>query len=382
LLAPVLTFVITFALCVLIVATRKWLLKLSLRNSDLSAVQSAHHNPTPRLGGVAIFAGVCLAAVFLSSSSGHILTLLIISTLPVFLAGLSEDLGFHIRPLGRLLAAALSGSLAVFLMEIWIVRFEIPWHEAFVLWAPAAITFTVFCSTGVSNAFNLIDGVNGLSAGIGTLTSLGLIAIGLQVNDRDMVDIGMIMVASLIGFVALNYPDGRIFLGDAGAYSLGHILSWLAIWQLSRHPDISPWAMVLLFFWPIADTVFAIYRRRSAGRPTGNPDRMHCHQLVMRALELHFLSRKLRRVSNPLATAILLPFAAVPIVTGILLHDQPSAAFAAVLLFAVLFVLSYFLLLQSARRHRYLLEQTKLLLGSDGVHLRKQLDARRNKSQP
>lgn len=346
------------------------------------AVQAAHRIPTPRLGGIAIFSGIALAVAFLPPTSGHVLALLVLSTLPVFLAGLSEDIGFHIRPLGRLIAAAASGSLAIFLLNIWIVRFEIPGHDALVIWTPVAIAFTVFCSTGVSNAFNLIDGVNGLAAGAGTLTSLGLIAIGVQVNDPDMVSIGLIMIAALMGFIALNYPDGRIFLGDAGAYSLGHILSWLAIWQLARHPDISPWAMVLLFFWPITDTVFAIYRRKRAGRPAGNPDRMHYHQLVMRALELHFLSRKLRRVSNPLATAVLLPFIAAPIVAGVLFHDKPTVAFGAILLFAVFFVSSYFLLLRSARRHRRLLQQAKQLLGSDGLFLRRQTDAKRSKSRP
>ena len=119
-------------------------------------------------------------------------------------------------------------------------------------------------------------------------------------------------MAPLLGFFVFNFPLGAIFLGDAGAYGLGHILSWLAISLMIRVPEVTPWAVLLIFFWPIADTFFAIYRRRIAGRPTDQPDRLHFHQLVMRALEITLTGRKLRRLTNPMSTVVMMPLFTAP----------------------------------------------------------------------
>jgi len=92
---------------------------------------------------------------------------------------------------------------------------------------------------------------------------------------------------------------------------------------LIRLPDLSTWAVLLVFFWPIADTFFAIYRRRRAGRPTDMPDRLHYHQLVMRALEITLIGRNRRNVANPLATLVILPLASAPVIAGVLLWNKP-----------------------------------------------------------
>jgi len=149
-----------------------------------------------------------------------------------------------------------------------------------------------------------------------------------------------------------NYPFGKIFLGDAGAYSIGHFLSWCGIILVARSAEVSTWAIFLVFFWPVADTFLAIWRRARHGRRADQPDRLHYHQLVMRALEITRLGRDRRHVANPLVLPILLPFILAPIVTGVALWNRPLEAFLACLVFGALFAGSYSLGLRLARAGR------------------------------
>ena len=99
--------------------------------------------------------------------------------------------------------------------------------------------------------------------------------------------------------------------------------------------------MLLIFFWPIADMMFSIFRRYRSGKPIDQPDRLHFHQLVMRALELTLLSRKLRGLTNPLATLIIVPLASVPIAAAVMLQNNDQMAALGFIAAAILFVITY-----------------------------------------
>ena len=347
-----LVFAISLSVSLAVLAMKPWLGRLARRRDDLSARQAAHRDPTPRFGGVGIIVAMLLSVFVIS---GHVQgehALFALSVLPVFLVGLAEDVGLHASPKVRLLAAAGSGLLAAALLGIWLPRAEIPGFDIAMQFAPVAIAFTVFTTAGVCNAFNLIDGVNGLSAGTALLTALGLGAIATLSGVPYIGEMNLLLAAALAGFLVLNYPFGKIFLGDAGAYSIGHFLSWCGIILVARSPEVSTWAIFLVFFWPVADTFRAIYRRAKLGHRADQPDRLHYHQLVMRALEITRLGRDRRHVANPLVLLILLPFILAPIVTGVMLWNRPLEAFLACLLFGALFAGSYSLGLRLARSGR------------------------------
>ena len=134
---------------------------------------------------------------------------------------------------------------------------------------------------------------------------------------------------------------GKIFLGDAGAYVLGHLLVWTAIMLVNFNSMISPFAILLIFFWPVADTALAIWRRWVKGSPADRADRLHFHQLAMRYLEIRFLGRKKRNISNPLATVILIPMISVPQIFGILFWDNLGATIWATIIMIILFISAY-----------------------------------------
>lgn len=334
------------SLCVnaFVVVTKKHHIGQSARNFDQIAVQAMHRTPTPRIGGVGVVLALLVALLALMPvPHSSYWPLFALSIAPIFLAGLAEDLGYGVSPMRRLLAAAFSSAICVILLGIWVPRADIPLVDYIFTYAPFAILFTIFAASGICHAFNLIDGVNGLAAGTGVIVALGLAAIAAKAGEASISTAVSYIVPALSGFLILNYPFGKIFLGDAGAYAVGHVLAWVAIALLARSEALTTWAIMLVFFWPVADTILAIYRRRRSGKSAGQPDRLHFHQLVMRTLEIAYFGRKRRHIANPLTALVVLPLASVPVITGVLLWNQPLAAFAAFILFSVLFFGSYLL---------------------------------------
>ena len=176
----------------------------------------------------------------------------------------------------------------------------------------------------------------------------------LSVNDMSVFRLLILLIGASIGILVWNFPLGKIFLGDAGAYTLGHVLAWMALLLMNRHPEISPLALLLIFVWPITDMLLSMLRRKKSGRPIGQPDRLHFHQMVMRVLEIKFFTRARRNLTNPLGTLIILPMATVPMVVAIEFKTQTGPAFIAFCGFVALFVVTYSWALRRAgqRVHR------------------------------
>ena len=326
----------------------------SKKRNDIKAVQASHEAPVARIGGVAVMTAlVCAALLFLlTPNSWPHYPLLLLSTLPVFMIGLSEDLGYFASPRARLLAAALSGAVFVGLFGQWLPRTDIPGLDLAMQWAPFGIAFSIFLAVGVSHAFNLIDGLNGLAGLTAGGAALSLAAISHQTGLTEHRDVLLVLSSAIAGFLVFNFPFGKIFLGDAGAYMIGHILVWMAISILFTAPNVTPFAILLIFFWPVADTLLAIMRRVYLGKIISHPDRLHFHQLVMRGIEIAVLGRKRRRIANPLATTLTLPFALAPMLLGVLLALNRGQAAMACLFFIAIFLIAYKTGLWMARRLR------------------------------
>ena len=344
-----LIFSVSFGLSAAIWGTRRWQMSAIGRRLDERAVQSSHSTPTPRLGGVAIVAALILGSFLIPGEFGAATSLLLLCLAPLLAGGLWEDLGYGVSPRRRMALAALSTLLAVAAFGIWVDRVGVPGVDWALGLAPLGIAFTIFAVVGITNAFNLIDGINGLSISISLLAAAALGYVAAAHGVLELAQASAVLMGALGGFFLLNYPFGKVFLGDAGAYSVGFILASIAIALMHFAPDVSPAAVLLIFFWPVADTVLAIYRRRVRGRPSDKPDRIHFHQLVMRALEISLVGRRRRALANPLATAFIVPMAAAPMLAGVLLSDSNAGAFAALFVFAVLFFVAYNLGIRWAR---------------------------------
>jgi UDP-N-acetylmuramyl pentapeptide phosphotransferase/UDP-N-acetylglucosamine-1-phosphate transferase len=170
-------------------------------------------------------------------------------------------------------------------MDAQITRLDMLGIDSLLLYSPIAIALTVVAITGVANAYNIIDGFNGLSSMVGIITLLSLGYMGIKVNDPLIISCSFAMVAAVLGFFILNYPRGLIFMGDGGAYLLGFWIATLSVLLVCRNNYISPWFALLVNAYPIWETIFTIYRRTfHQGESPGHPDGLHFHSLLFRRI--------------------------------------------------------------------------------------------------
>ena len=329
-----------FVACV-ILATKSYHLKYTAKGHSGAARQSAHRTPTPRIGGIAIFSGFIAGTAMLPSDVAVYAVPLLLSCIAVFVGGLGEDIGRDVSPKTRLILSFISALCAIAIFRVWIGPLGSPYLNWITSTLFGATVFTVLISGGVAHATNLIDGLNGLAMGVCMLIAGGIAFLAYAVGDTVILNISILLMSSILGLFLFNFPFGKIFLGDAGAYTLGHVLIWLSILLVARNPEISPYAILLIFFWPIMDMLFAIFRRVVNREPIGAPDRLHFHQLMMRGLGLIYFNRTQRNVTNPLATVLVLPMTVVPIIAAqFLWHDIGQSA-VALLFFGALFIVTY-----------------------------------------
>ena len=341
--------VLSLLVSIVIVLTRHLHLARTSRGHAGLEVQSVHSAPTPRVGGVALMLGLLAAALHATGDSALYLWIILLSCIPVFGAGLMEDINIGASPRTRLFAAMTSGALMIAMTGQRITSVGIPGLDDIMSYWPVAVMFTVFATAGVSHAFNLVDGLNGLAMGIGVVaaTALGIIAVGM--GDMVMATVSAALVLCIAGVLVVNYPFGRLFLGDAGAYTLGHLIAWIAVLLMARHPELSPWAVLMAAFWPVMDTGAAVLRRLINRTPTSAPDRMHFHHVVMRLILPQAGPRKRLIVANSLATALMLPLFMAPGILAILTATNNPLAFLAFSFCVVMYVSVRFGLVKSFR---------------------------------
>ena len=261
--------------------------------------QKFHSAPTPRIGGLEVMAGLFVSGAVLlaieQSVSSEQFGYLLLAGLPAFAGGISEDATKNVGVLTRLLLTMLAAAFGVWLLGAVIPRLDIPGFDALLKWGPFAIAFTMFAVGGVANSINIIDGYNGLAAGHAVIVLAAMAYVSALVGDAFLFTSALAMIGALLGFLAWNYPKGKIFLGDGGAYLLGFWLAELSVLLVARHPEVSPWFPMLLLVYPIFETLFSMYRRKVIQRQSpGQPDRMHMHQVIYMRL-----TRTRRDVSDP-----------------------------------------------------------------------------------
>jgi len=247
--------------------------------------QKFHAQPTPRIGGVALYVGMLGAGGLLMlpifETSPPEYGLLLLAGAPAFFGGLIEDMTKNVGIYQRLLLTMVSAALCAWLLGAILPRLDIPILDDLLLWTLPALLFTVFAVSGVANALNIIDGYNGLAAGYAVLALAAMAWVSAQVGDVFLVTACFALIGALLGFLAWNWPAGRIFLGDGGAYLLGFLLAELSVLLVVRNPEVSPWFPFALLIYPVFETLFSIYRRRILrGHGAMRPDALHLHQLI------------------------------------------------------------------------------------------------------
>lgn len=255
-------------------------------DNDLAGVQKFHTRPVPRVGGVGIFIGLLLTWLVLLED--HMLTSALLFMLPaslVFAVGLTEDITKQVSVTVRLVVTMFAALVGCFTLDMTVRTFGVPFIDTLFQINLVAFMFTVVAVAGVSNAINLIDGFNGLSGFVSITVLVALAVVAYFVGDEFVFTVALASAGAVTGFLAWNYPFGKIFLGDGGAYFIGFVIAELSILLHERNEQVSVLFPLLVVIYPVFETVFSIYRRKFVrGQSPGAPDAMHLHQLINKRL--------------------------------------------------------------------------------------------------
>lgn len=279
-------------------------------NDNDKGVQKIHKKPTPRIGGLAIFISLWLVYFLNRNHFPETIFLILISSLPIVFVGLLEDITKSINPFIRFVSAILSSLFFILISGYILNPFRIIEIGDIVSNYYISLIFTVFCIVGVTNSINIIDGFNGLASGSIMLMLATFSYIAWCQEDSLIVLIGTLFIASNLGFLIFNFPFGKIFLGDSGAYFGGYILAIVAILITERNPQVSPWVSFLICSYPIIETLVSIHRKTvRKGYHFTKPDRLHLHMLVYRDLARNISRKvKLEGLRNPITSLIIIIF--------------------------------------------------------------------------
>ena len=294
-------FAVTFVCAIALIATQNFHGRLTLDYTG--GVQKVHKNPTSRIGGLAIAIGFAAVLFIVENDIWELWALIGLSGLPVLIFGLGEDITGKVGVRARLLSSFAAGLIFCFASGYTITRIDIPGIDYLMTFSVVSLAFSVIAIGGVTNAVNMIDGFHGLASGTVILILAAIAIVAARVGDETLVGLAIIMAAVVAGFFLVNFPFGKIFLGDAGAYFCGYVVAVLAVMLPARNPEVSPWVSLLILGYPVTETLVSIARRiREKGHHPGAPDSAHLHHVIFQSWA-RLVAKKLNWVSaNPLAS--------------------------------------------------------------------------------
>ncbi len=241
-----------------------------------------HDHPIPRMGGLAIFFGFLLSTLLFVPMSQSLRGMLLGGVIIVILGMLDDIYALPAMPkllvqIVAALVAVLHGNVIQVLSNPNIFSSNPYWTLG--IWA---IPVTVIWIVAITNAVNLIDGLDGLAVGVATISSLTMLVIAMLVSDGLVALMMAALAGGCIGFMPYNLNPAKIFMGDTGSTFLGFILATASIQGLFKFYTIVSFAVPFLMLGlPLFDTCFAILRRVARGQNPMSPDRSHVHHRLI-----------------------------------------------------------------------------------------------------
>ena len=237
-----------------------------------------HKKPIPRLGGIAVFVAFVVSALVYCEMTPVLLSLLL-GGLMIVIIGMIDDV-FRIKPYAKLIIQLIA---AVFpIMEGVTIDFFSVGGQTFELgmWSKPITLLWILL---VTNAVNLIDGLDGLSCGVSAICSFSLLLVTLTFGQSlNSVLLCAILAGSCLGFLPYNSNPAKIFIGDTGAMFLGYTMSVISISGVFKvHATLSFLIPMSIFGLPLFDTIFAVFRRLLHGQAPWHADRGHIHHRLI-----------------------------------------------------------------------------------------------------
>lgn len=291
--------IISFILLIILIATKKYHIKYSL--DENRGPQKVHSLKIMRIGGIITIPSYLLASYFFEHDRLFFFELSL-SFIPAYIYGLREDFFKNITPFKRFIAILLSAILIKIYLGISLTDFGLfKINQTYLI-----IFITVIGITTLANAFNIIDGLNGLSLGTTIINLLFIFLISMKVQDNFIQNLCLFLIFPFITMILFNFPTARIFSGDAGAYVMGFSVSVAAILIAENNNSVNPFCSLLIIIYPLYECIRSFFRRLFTGRRIDVPDNFHLHSLIYK-----YLQKKMNlKFANPIASCsiLILPF--------------------------------------------------------------------------
>lgn len=246
--------------------------------TDQPNKRKVHTKSMPRLGGVAIYISF-IVGIYLLRPENALLYPILLGSLIIMVTGILDDiveLSAKIKLIGQLVAAllvVLSG------LQIEFINLPLGYQLEFGFFG---IPLTIIWIVGITNSINLIDGLDGLAAGVSTIALITISIMAIKMGNQFVSSIGIILIGATLGFLIHNFYPAKIFMGDTGALFLGYMISVLSLLGFKNVTAISYIIPVIILGVPISDTFFAIIRRLVNKQPLSAPDKQHLHHCLLR----------------------------------------------------------------------------------------------------
>lgn len=256
---------------------------IKVRAVDKPNNRKVHQNPIPLLGGVAIYLAFSLSYILLVYWTDIVATnvgyAVLIGGAVILITGIIDDMT-DLKPrykvLGQLIAAGVAIYFGLVMQHISIPFFADPIELGWF-----GVPITLFWILALTNAVNLIDGLDGLSSGVSAIAGMALFVVSLSIGNDLIASMMMLFVGGILGFLVFNFHPAKIFMGDSGALFLGYGLAIISLLELKQATILTFIIPIFMLSVPISDTLYAIIRRKLDKKPISAPDKNHLHHRLL-----------------------------------------------------------------------------------------------------
>lgn len=300
-------FIALFASFLLTYPVRKLAIKWNI--VDLPNYRKIHTEITPRFGGIAIFIGSMLGLLYLLPSNEHMFAI-VSGAFVIVITGALDD-RYDIRPIVKLTGQFIAASFLVS-SGLIIEQVTLPFLGKIDL-GFISVLVTVFWVIGITNAINLIDGLDGLATGVSTIALISILTMAIIDAQIIVVYFSTVLIGANLGFLYHNYYPAKIYMGDTGSNFLGYMIAVISMLGLFKNVALLSFLIpIIILAVPIFDTLFAIIRRMRNNESIMVADNKHVHYQLLRIGLSHRMSVLIMYVFSALFGGLAILFSLAP----------------------------------------------------------------------
>jgi UDP-GlcNAc:undecaprenyl-phosphate/decaprenyl-phosphate GlcNAc-1-phosphate transferase len=305
-------------------------------------IQKNHAGFRPRIGGLTVF---CVFSIGLYQLDGltEASKVYWLGSFFVFLAGLIEDITQKVSPVQRLIYIFIAILIVYIGAGVRIDSLGFSWIDYFLSnYEFISLIFTLLIVGAAVNSINIIDGFNGLIGGYSILASMAMAYVAYTLGDGMILQLSLILATSVFGFFVFNFPFGKIFMGDGGAYFVGFMLAVIGLILVDRHEELSNWFTLLIFIYPMYELLYSIYRRKIIHKAgVSQPDVNHLHSLVYRKLISCDRFKHDKVICNSMVSPFMWLLSLVGIIPAVIWFDNQTVLIISAFMFMFIYTIIY-----------------------------------------